>query len=107
MSLKALPSHTLTFTSVYKQYRCIIAFVLVLVCMSVFESPPHHSARMDPDQTYNIGSPDLRQDDPDDILHRICLQSDDPGTLESDAERASYDDELIHLYIPWITLLVF
>ena len=55
--------------------------------MSVFESPPHHSARMDQDQTYNIGSPDLRKDALDDMLCRICLQSDDPDILEHDAER--------------------
>ena len=87
MSQRALPSHTLTFISVYKQYRYIIAFILVLVNMSVFESPPHCSVRMDPDQTYNIGSPDLREDNLDDILHRIHLLSDDPEVLECDAER--------------------
>ena len=55
--------------------------------MSVFESPPHHSTRMDPDHTYNIGSPDLREDALDDMLRRIRFQSNDPETLESDAER--------------------
>ena len=55
--------------------------------MPVFESPPHHSATMDQDQTYNIGSPDLREDALDDMLHRICLQSDDPEVLKCDAER--------------------
>ena len=55
--------------------------------MSVFESPPCHSTRMDQDQTYNVGSPDLRQDALDDMLHRICLQSDDQEILEHDAER--------------------
>ena len=55
--------------------------------MSVFESPPCHSARMHQDQTYNISSPDLRKDVLDDMLHRIHLQSDDPDVLEHDAER--------------------
>ena len=55
--------------------------------MSVFESPPHHSIRMDQDQTYNIGSPDLREDALDDMLCRIHLQSDDPNILEQKAER--------------------
>ena len=87
MSQKASLSHTLTFISVYKQYRYFTAFVLVLACMSVFESPPHCSVRMDQDQTYNIGSPDLREEALDDMLHRIHLQSDDPGILEHDAER--------------------
>ena len=85
MSQRALPSQTLMFASVYKQYRYITA--LVLVCMSVFESPPHCSIRTDQDQTYNIGSPDLREDALDDMLRRIRLQSDDPENLESDAER--------------------
>ena len=53
----------------------------------MFESTPHHSVRMDQDQTYNIGSPDLREDALDDMLRRICLQSDDPDVLEHDAER--------------------
>ena len=55
--------------------------------MSVFESPPHCSARMDQDKTYNIGSPDLRKDALDDMLCRICPQNDDPDVLEHDAER--------------------
>ena len=87
MPQRASPSHTLMFISVYKQYRYCITFVLVLAYMSVFESPQRHSARMDQDQTYNIGSPDLREDALDDMLHRICLQSDDPDVLENDAER--------------------
>ena len=70
-----------------------IAFVLALVLvsvstyMSVFESPPCHSIRMDKDQTYSIGSPDLREDALDDMLCRICLQSDDPDILQQEAER--------------------
>ena len=71
----------------YKQYRYITAFILLLVSMSVFESPPCCSVRMDPDQTYNISSPDLREDALDDMLHRIHLQSDDPEVLECDTER--------------------
>ena len=55
--------------------------------MSVFESPPCHSARMDQEQTCNISSPDLREYALDDMLHRIHLQSDDPDILEHDAER--------------------
>ena len=55
--------------------------------MSVFESPPCHSVRMDQDQTYNIGSPDLREDALDDMLRRIRLQSDDPEVLEHNVER--------------------
>ena len=35
------------------------------------------------DQTYNIGSPNLR----DGMLCRIHLQSDDPDVLKHDAER--------------------
>ena len=71
------------------QYLYCIAFMLasVLVYMSVFESPPHHSVGMDQDQTYSIGSPDLREDALDDMLHRIHLQSDDPDILEQEAER--------------------
>ena len=55
--------------------------------MSVFESLPCHSTRMDQDQTYNIGSPDLREDALNDMLCRICLQSDDIEILEHDAEK--------------------
>ena len=51
---RASPSHTLTFIPVYKQYRYFTAFNIVLACMSVFESPPHHSIRMDQDQTYRL-----------------------------------------------------
>ena len=83
----ASPSHTLMFISVYKQYRYFTTFILVLAFMSVFKSPPHHSARMDQDQTYNISSPDLREDALNDMLGRIHLQSDDPDVLEHDAER--------------------
>ena len=54
--------------------------------MSVFESPPRHSARMDQDQTYNIGSPDFRADALDGMLQRIRLQSDDPEVLKHHAE---------------------
>ena len=86
MPQRASPSHTLTFISGYKQYRYITAFVLVLAHMSVFESLPHHSVRMDQDQAYNISSPDL-WDALDDKLCRICLQGDDPDVLEHDAER--------------------
>ena len=70
-----------------------IAFILALVLasvstyMSVFESPPRHSIRMDQDETYSIGSPDLREDALDDMLCRIHLQSDDPELLEQEAER--------------------
>ena len=55
--------------------------------MSIFEGPPHLSVRMDQDQTYSIGSPDLREDAVDDMLYRIRLQSDDPELLEQEAER--------------------
>ena len=74
-------------------YMYCIAFLLasalvsVSVYMSVFESPPHHSIRMDQDQTYSIGSPDLREDTLDDILCRIHLQSDVSELLEQEAER--------------------
>ena len=64
-----------------------IAFILLLTYMSVFESPPHCSVRMDQEQTYNISSQDLREDALDDMLCRIHLQSDDPDVLEHDAER--------------------
>ena len=80
------------YTHWYIYMHCI-AFVLasVLVAvpayMSVFESPPHHSIRVVQDQTYSVGSPDLREDALDDMLHRIRLQSDDPEYLEQEAER--------------------
>ena len=87
-------THTLIFNSGYWYiYVYHIAFVLALVrvsvsiYMSVFESPPHHSVRMDPDQMYSVGSPDLRENALDDMLHRIHLQSDDPDILEQEAER--------------------
>ena len=64
-----------------------IAFVLLLAYMSVFESPPCCSVRMDQEQTCNISSPDLREDALDDMLCRIHLQSDDPDVLEHHAER--------------------
>ena len=76
----------------YVSVYCI-AFVLALllasvsIYMSVFESPPRHSIRMDQDQTCRSGSPDLREDALDDMLHRIHLQSDDPELLEQEAER--------------------
>ena len=92
-------THILLFHSVaqythwYIYIHCI-AFVLasVLVAvpayMSVIESPPRHSIRMDhPEQTYIIGTSDLREDALDDMLHRIHLQSDDPDFLEQEAER--------------------
>ena len=62
-----------------------IAFVLLLAYMSVSESPPHHSVRWI--RNNHISSADLREDALDDMLHRICLQSDDPDILEHDAER--------------------
>ena len=91
-------THMLMFHSVEQYihwyiYMHCIAFVLALVLvsvsiyMSVFESPPHLSVRMDQDQTYSIGSPDLREDTLDDMLCRIHLQSDDPELLEQEAER--------------------
>ena len=70
-----------------------ITFVLALVLVavpahiSVFESPPHHSIKMDREQPYNTGSPDLREDALDDMLHRIHLQSDDPEYMKQEAER--------------------
>ena len=54
--------------------------------MSVFESPPHPSIRMERDQTYSLSSPDLREDALDDMMRRIHLQSDDPDFLKK-AER--------------------
>ena len=80
------------YTHRYFYVHCI-AFVLasvlvaVLTYMSVFESPPCHSIRMDREQTCNIGSPDLREDALDDMLRRVHLQSDDPEYLEEEAER--------------------
>ena len=67
--------------------------------MSLFESPPPHSTSIDQDQTYNVGSPDLREDALDDILQRIHIQSDDPEVLERDAERDQVQqraDSFIH-----------
>ena len=91
MLQRALSSNTLMFNSVYQymhQYLYCIGFVLasvlVSVYMSVFESPLCYSVRMDQDQTYSIGSPDLREDTLDDMLCRIHLQSDDPDILEQE-----------------------
>ena len=80
------------YTHQYVYIHCItfvLASVLVAVpaYISAFESPPHHSIRMDQEQTYNIGLPDLREDALDDMLCRIHLQSDDPENLEQEAER--------------------
>ena len=68
-------------------FALALVLVLVSIYMSVFESPPHHSIRMDQDQMYSIGSLDLREDALDDMLHRIHLQSDNPDILEQEAER--------------------
>ena len=132
-------THTLTFNSVYwymHQYvyvYCIafvLASVLVLVSiyMSVFESLPCHYIRMDQDQTYSIGSPDLRKDALDDMLCRIhlhigspdlrkdalddmlCrihLQSDDPDIWNKRLKETNCDNDLIRLYMPWKIQLVF
>ena len=86
MSQKASPSHTLMFIIVYKYLYCIV-LVLLLAHMSVFESPPHHSIRMEWDQMYSISSSDLKEDTLDDMLCRIHLQSDDPDLLEQEFER--------------------
>ena len=76
VSRMALPSHTLTFTSVYRWYRhcIIIAFVLALVFMLIFESSPHCSRTMDQDQTFRMESTDLKEDALDDMLHRDELR---------------------------------
>ena len=91
----------------YKRYRHFIVFVLVLVYMSVFESPPHHSRTMDQDQTFPMESTDLRENALDDMLHRICLQTDDPDILERSLNVINYNDKLILLYMPWKALLVY
>ena len=62
---------------------------------------------MDQDQMYSIGSLDLREDALDDMLCRICLQSDDPDILEQEAKRDRLHNELIHLYMPWKIQLLF
>ena len=91
-------THTLMFNSVYQYMHgyitmyCIVfilasVLVSVLVYMSVFKNPQYHSVRMDQDQTYNIGLPDLREDALDDMLCKSHLQSDDPEFLEQEAER--------------------
>ena len=64
--------------------------------MSVFESPPCHSVRMDQDQTYNLGSPDLRED-----------ALDDDPIFWNKKKGTNYDDKLICLYMPWKLQLVF
>ena len=87
MSQVASPSHTFMFIIVYKCLLNCIVLPLLLASMSVFESPPRHSIKMDEDQMYNISSPDLREDALDDMLCRIHLQSDDPDLLEQEAER--------------------
>ena len=68
MQQGALPSHTLMFIFVY-------IFILLLAYMSVFESPPRHSARMERDN-----------DALDDMICQICIQSEDPDYTE-EAER--------------------
>ena len=78
----ALPSHTLTFVFVYRQYRYCMIFVLLVLHMSVFESPPRPSTRMERDQMCYLNSPDLREDALDDMMCRIHLQSDDPDFSE-------------------------
>ena len=96
MLQKALPSHThsiLWIGTCISMFTCItfvLASVLAAVpaCVSVFESPPCHSIRMDdPEQTYSISSPDFREDALDDMLCRIHLQSDDTDFLEQEGER--------------------
>ena len=57
-------------------------FVLLLACMPVFESPPCLFTRMEREQTYNISSPDLREDALDDMMHHLCLQGEDPDYFE-------------------------
>ena len=78
MPWEASPSHTLTFIFVYRQYRYCMIFTLSVAYMSVFESPPCSSTRMERNQTYYLRSPDLREDTLDDMMHRIRLQGDDP-----------------------------
>ena len=41
---------------------------------------------MDQDQTFPMKSTDLREDTLDDMLHKICLQTDDPEVLERESE---------------------
>ena len=82
MSQEALPSHTLMFIFVYRQYRYCMIFVFFVAYMSVFESPPCSSTKMERDQTYYLTSPDLRADALDDMMHRLHLQGDDPDFLE-------------------------
>ena len=41
---------------------------------------------MDPDQTYSIASPDLREDALDYMLCRIWLQDGNPDVSEGDVE---------------------
>ena len=77
-------THTLMYNSEYwymhrYTYMSCIAFVVasvlvsVPVYMSVFESPPCLSVRMDQDQMYSIGFSDLREDALDDMQYIICL----------------------------------
>ena len=77
------------------------------VCMSVFESPPCCSTRMDQDQTYNLAL-QLSGKMPWMICYigficKVMIQTFQNMMLKG----TNCDDELIHLYMPWKALLVF
>ena len=68
--------------------------------MSVFNLSPLHSRKMD---TYSIGSTDLREDALDDMMHRICLSSEESELLECESEQEQlrrWADHFIHAMSP-------
>ena len=90
-------------------YICMhcITFVLtsVLVAvptyMSVFESPPCHSIRMDREQTLTLG-PQISEKMPwmtcyVGFVCKVMIQN----TWNKRLKETDYNDELIHLYMPW------
>ena len=87
----ASPSHTFLFTVVY----CMYYILTVLVLISVFDlSPPCSTGMVEKEQTYNIGSSDLCEDALDNMMHCLCLQSDDQGYLDQEVNRESEHEQL-------------
>ena len=65
--------------------------------MSVFNlSPPRSTGMIEREQTYNIGSSDLCEDALDNMMHHICLQSDDQGYLDQEVDCESEHEQLHH-----------
>ena len=57
--------------------------------------------------TYSIGSTDLREDALDDMMHHICLNSEDPELLEHESEHEQlhrWADHFIHAMSPSMSI---